>query len=168
MRYLQDNVIAYQDQAWGDGEILLNYRCTPGKPVDRYRSGHKTHILVSRRQVKNKGDVDEFNIEWDIRGGFLRSTEQWETHVQHKTAYLKINVIFPKARPPQRVTLFESNRQRSQHAGRRAPRRCCQMAAGGSRGRQPNPDCTRTTSFSGSGRGRERRQARGACRLSGL
>jgi len=26
VRYLQDNVIAYQDQAWGDGEILVNYR----------------------------------------------------------------------------------------------------------------------------------------------
>ncbi|MGD8968616.1 MAG: hypothetical protein PVI07_13990, partial [Anaerolineae bacterium] len=45
VRYLQDNVIAYQDQAWGDGEILLNYRCTPGTTVDRYRSGYKTYIL---------------------------------------------------------------------------------------------------------------------------
>jgi hypothetical protein len=59
VRYLQDNVIAYQDQAWGDGEILLNYRCTPGTPVDRYRSGYKTTILISRREVKDKGDVDE-------------------------------------------------------------------------------------------------------------
>jgi hypothetical protein len=114
VRYLQDNVIAYQDQAWGDGEILLNYRCTPGTPVDRYRFGHKTHILVSRRQVKNKGDVDEFSIEWRIRGGFLRPTEQWETHIQHRTGRLKVNVIFPKSRPPLRATLIESNRQRSQ------------------------------------------------------
>jgi hypothetical protein len=113
VQYLQDNVIAYQDQAWGDGEILINYRCTPGKPVDQYRSGHKTHILVSRRQVMNKGDVDEFNIEWGIRGGFLRSTEQWETHVQHKIASLKIGVVFPKSRPPQRITLIEGDRQRS-------------------------------------------------------
>jgi hypothetical protein len=37
VRYLQDNIIAYQDQAWGDGEILLNYRCSPGTPVDCYR-----------------------------------------------------------------------------------------------------------------------------------
>ena len=28
VRYLQDNIIAYQDQAWADGESLLNYRCT--------------------------------------------------------------------------------------------------------------------------------------------
>jgi hypothetical protein len=64
VRYLQNNVIAYQDQAWGDGEILLNYRCTPGTPVDRYRSGYKTYTLISRREVKDKGDVDEFNIRW--------------------------------------------------------------------------------------------------------
>lgn len=80
VRYLQDNIIAYQDQAWGDGEILVNYRCTPGTPVDQYRSGHKTYILVSRREVKNRGDVDEFNVEWGIRQGFLRRTGYWETH----------------------------------------------------------------------------------------
>jgi len=26
VRYLQDNVVAYQDQAWGEGEILANCR----------------------------------------------------------------------------------------------------------------------------------------------
>jgi len=41
-------------------------------PVDRHRSGHKTYILVSRREVKNRGDVDEFNVEWNIRQGFLQ------------------------------------------------------------------------------------------------
>ena len=76
VRYLQDNTIAYQDQAWGDGEILVDYRCSPGTPVDRYRSGYKTYILISRREVKNKGNVDEFNVEWGIRQGFLRHTEQ--------------------------------------------------------------------------------------------
>ena len=34
VRYLQNNIIAYQDQAWGDGEILINYRCSPSVPVD--------------------------------------------------------------------------------------------------------------------------------------
>ena len=52
VRYLQDNIIAYQDQAWGDGEILLDFRCTPGTPVDRYRSSHKTYILISRRDIQ--------------------------------------------------------------------------------------------------------------------
>jgi len=120
VRYLQDNIIAYQDQAWGDGEILVNYRCSPGTPVDRYRSGYKTYVLISRREVKNKGDVDDFNIHWGIRQGFLRQTEQWETHVKHRTRHLKINVIFPKSRPPRRATLIESNRQRSHNLGKSA------------------------------------------------
>ena len=111
--YLQDSIIAYQDQAWGDGEILLSYRCTPGRAVDRYRLGHRTHVLISRREVKNKGDIDEFNIEWGIRQGFLRRTEQWETHVKHPTKHLKVSVVFPKSRPPQSVVLIESSRQRS-------------------------------------------------------
>ena len=117
VRYLQDNVIAYQDQAWGDGEILLNYRCTPGTPVDQYRSGYKTHILISRREVKNKGDVDQFNIEWCIRQGFLTRTEHLETHVQHKTRHLKMNVVFPKTRHPKHTTLIEGNHQRSHNLG---------------------------------------------------
>src|SRR5437016_4959665 len=32
VRYLQNRIIAYQDQIWGDGETLRNYRCTPGIP----------------------------------------------------------------------------------------------------------------------------------------
>src|SRR5688572_25589396 len=56
VRYLQNNIMAYQDQAWGDGKILLNYRCTPGVPVDRYRPSQKTYILISLREVKNRGD----------------------------------------------------------------------------------------------------------------
>jgi hypothetical protein len=119
VRYLQDNVIAYQDQAWGAGEILLDYRCTPGAPVDRYRSGHKTYVLISRREVKNRNDVDEFNIEWSIRQGFLRRTEHWETHVTHRTRRLTINVIFPKSRPPRHATLIESNRQHSHTLAKR-------------------------------------------------
>ena len=35
VRYRQDHVIAYQDQAWDDGEILLNYRCSSGSSVVR-------------------------------------------------------------------------------------------------------------------------------------
>ena len=58
IRYLHDNINAYQDQAWGDGKMLINYRCKPGIPVDSYRSGYKTHILISLREVKNRGDID--------------------------------------------------------------------------------------------------------------
>jgi hypothetical protein len=111
--YLQDNIIAYQDQAWGDGKILQNYRCIPGIPVDFYRPGRKTYILISLREVKNQGDVEEFNIEWRITEGFVRTKEIWETEIRHRTRRLKIQVVFPKERPPTKVSLYEDTQQRT-------------------------------------------------------
>lgn len=109
VRYLQDNIIAYQDQAWGDGKILINYRCTPGFPVDRYRSGYKTHILISLREVKNRNDTEKFNIEWGIEQGFLLKTGFWATEVSHRTRLVTVKVIFPKLRPPLSYSVVEQN-----------------------------------------------------------
>jgi hypothetical protein len=36
----------------------------------------------------------------------------------HRTRHLKINVIFPKSRPPRCTTVVEGNRQRSHNLGR--------------------------------------------------
>lgn len=113
IRYLQDDVIAFQDYAWGDGKILLNYRTNRGIPVDRYRSGFKTYILLSLREVKNRGDIDEFDIQWDIRRGFLTKDGYWSTDISQPTKHIKVNVIFPKSRPPLRLSLEESNRKRT-------------------------------------------------------
>lgn len=113
VKYLQNNIIAYQDQAWGDGDILINYRCSPGVPVDQYRPGKKTYILISLREIKNRGDVDEFNIEWEIRHGFLRPTELWDAEINHRMKAFKIQVIFPQARPPIRVSLIEDLTRRT-------------------------------------------------------
>ena len=117
IRYLQDNIIAYQDHGWGDGEILLNYRTNRGKAVGRYRSGYKTYILLSLREIKNRGDIDEFNIEWDIRNGFLTDDGYWATDISNQTKRIKVNVIFPKSRPPLNLTLEESNRRRTRVLG---------------------------------------------------
>lgn len=37
VRYLQNHIIAYQDQGWSDGQSLLGYQCSPGVVVDQYR-----------------------------------------------------------------------------------------------------------------------------------
>jgi len=113
VRYQQEEIIAFQDYAWGDGQILLDYKTSRGRPIDRHRSGYKTHILLSLREVKNKGDIDEFNISWKLKNGFLTPDGYWATHVSHKMKRVKVNVIFPKSRPPLRVFLEESNWRRS-------------------------------------------------------
>lgn len=65
IRYLQDNIIAFQDQAWGAGKILVDYQCRPGFAVDRYRLGSKTYNLISLREVKSRDDVDDFETKME-------------------------------------------------------------------------------------------------------
>ena len=99
MRYRQNNIIAYQDNAWGDGKILIDYRCSPGVVVDRYRPAQKTFLLISLQEPKRRGDIDEFNMEWKIKMGLS---------VQRSCGKLRFGIgqnrldriIFPKARPP--------------------------------------------------------------------
>ena len=118
VRYLQNNIIAYQDYGWGDGEYFLDYKSRPGVLVDRYKAGFKTYILLSLREVKNRGDVDEFHIQWKIKNGFLKSDGFWETDVSSRTRHMKVRVIFPKSRPPQSVRLVENNIRRTTNLGR--------------------------------------------------
>lgn len=113
VRYLQNNIMAYQDQAWGDGEILLNYHCTPGKAVDFHRPGRKTFILIAIQNIRQFGDQDEFKIEWGMKNCFTRSTEQWETSIDHPTNRIRLNLIFPAKRPPIQVFLIEETRHNS-------------------------------------------------------
>ena len=110
IRYLQNNIIAYQDYGWGDGQQFLDYRAKPGIPVDRYKIGYKTFILLSLREIKNRGDVDEFLIQWKIKNGFLKPDGFWETDISSRTRHLKMSVIFPRSRPPQSVRVLENNK----------------------------------------------------------
>lgn len=112
VRYRQNHIIAYQDHAWGDGEILLDYRCSPGRVVDQYRPGRITFLLISLQEAKQRGDVDEFSIQWGIRNGFLRKQELWETEIRHRTRKMRMAVIFPESRPPQQVSLEENIRRK--------------------------------------------------------
>ena len=113
VRFLQDNIIAYQDFAWGDGNVLADYRCSPGVPVDQYQDGYRHNILISLRETKNKGDVADFNIERTVTGGFTKPNEWRQVMLQHRTRRLRIAVIFPKERPCQRATLTERNINRT-------------------------------------------------------
>ena len=113
IRYLQNQITTYLDEAWGNGEILLNYRCSPGTPVDEYRLGHKTYKLISLREFRNRGDVEEINIQWDIRNGFLLERGFWGTAINQRMKKLTVKIVFPKNRPPLHVAITECNLQRT-------------------------------------------------------
>ena len=117
VRFLQDNIIAFQDYAWGDGNIFTDYRCSPGVAVDRYQDGDRWNILISLRETKSRGDITDFRLERTIRGGFVQRKEWYQAEIRHSTRRLRMAVIFPKERLCQRATLHQRKRNRTQVLG---------------------------------------------------
>jgi hypothetical protein len=109
IHFLQDNIVIYQDTAWGDGEIFADYQCSPGYPVDTYREGNRYRVLISLRKTMNQNDIEQFHFKRTIRDGFTQSTEEFQTEVNHFTDWLTISVIFPKTRLPIEVLLLKRN-----------------------------------------------------------
>ncbi|MCB9438433.1 MAG: hypothetical protein H6673_15765 [Anaerolineales bacterium] len=116
VKFLQDT-IAYQDQAWGEGNIFADYKCSPGIPVDRYQDGNRWRVLISLRENKNRGQEEEFHVERTIEDGFTDASGYFQIKVDHPTAHLSISVTFPNKRPPRRVILVEQNRNRTRILG---------------------------------------------------
>ena len=135
VRFLQDNVIAFQDQAWGDGKILQDYKCSPGVPVDFYRSGHKTHVLISLRDVMNKGNEEIFHIAWKMKDGFLKKHNSWSTDIDHQTKKLLVILVFPHDRIPKNIRFVVNNKNKSHSIRKENPRQlsdkrwkiCCEV-----------------------------------------
>ena len=113
VKFLQDNVIAFEDYAWGDGELFADYRCSPGIVADRYQEGNRWNVLISLRQTKSSGDVEEFQIERKVLRGFMQNEEWWQIAMQNQTNLLQLSIIFPKQRHCQRVVLVERSRNRT-------------------------------------------------------
>jgi hypothetical protein len=109
VRYLQDNIVAYLDKAWGDGNIFADYRCSPGVVVDRYKEGYRWYVLISLRETKHRNEVDEFRIERTIHRGFMKPVENFQIDIDHVTRKFRICVVFPRKRHPKQVVLVEQN-----------------------------------------------------------
>ncbi len=113
VKFLQDNVIAFQDYAWGDGETLVDFKCSPGEAVDQYQEGDRWNILISLRETKNSGDIEDFYIERKLKNTFTKNKEWRQVEIRHKTRRLKIEIVFPKERRCKRAILVERSRNRS-------------------------------------------------------
>jgi hypothetical protein len=130
VQYIQDGVFAVQDQAWGNGSIFVDYRCFPGRLVDKYQEGYRWYLLISLRGLRKKGDTEEFTVQRTIENGFTTSNETFQVQVDHPMDRVMINVIFPRTRIPRSVTLVENNLKRShslqnQHVMRLPDGRIC-------------------------------------------
>lgn len=111
VKFLQNNIIAFQDYAWGEGKIFADYRCTPGTEVDRYQEGDRWNVLISLRESKSASDITDFYIERTVKHGFTKDEEWWQVEIRHPTKQFKLAIIFPQQRHCQKAVLL----QRSQH-----------------------------------------------------
>lgn len=115
VRFLQDFVSAYQDQAWGLGNVFADYKCSPGVPVDHYREGNKHRVLISLRETKRRDETMKIKIDRTVTNGFAFSPGWSETEISHRTKQFCTSVVFPKKRPSKSAFLLQK------HAGRVSP-----------------------------------------------
>jgi hypothetical protein len=113
VKFLQNNIIAFEDYAWGDGDIFAEYRCSPGKVVDRYQEGDRWNVLISLRETKKAGDIEDFYIERTVRSGFFKDEEWRQVEIRNRIKRLKLTTIFPKERRCQRAVVVERSRNRT-------------------------------------------------------
>lgn len=114
VRFLQHNIIAFQDYAWGDGDVFTSYTCTPGQVVDRYREGDRWNILISLRQTKGKGDIETFHVQRTATNGFVADEEWLQTEIRHPTRRLRLSILFPKQRHCRRAFVQTRSTNRTQ------------------------------------------------------
>ena len=117
VKFLQNNTIAWEDFTWGDGDVLTGYKCTPGVVVDRYREGDRWNVLVSLRETRSIGDVEQFHIEQRLRDTFRKHEEWLQTEIRRHTRHLVMNVIFPRKRHCQRAVLVQRSANRTIELG---------------------------------------------------
>lgn len=119
VKFLQDHVIAFQDYAWGEENVLADYTCSPGFEADRYLEGERWNILISLRETKQRGDVEDFYVERKLINTFTKKEEWWQIEMQHRTRSAKLALLFPKQRHCTNAVVIERNRHRTTHLGAR-------------------------------------------------
>lgn len=113
VKFLQDDVAAFQDYAWGDGHVLVGYHCSPGVIADQYLEGGRWNVLISLREPKGSGDIEEFYIERRLRHNFAATQAWWQLSPQHLTRWAKVSIIFPSARRCQKAVLIKPDRNQT-------------------------------------------------------
>ena len=116
VRFLQNHVFAYLDQTYGEGELFADFQCSPGVVADRWRDGNRWWTLISLREIKNRDQTEEFQINRVIQDGFSEDDVHFHTNIEQVTQHLTIEVLFPKERLPRRILLIQQNKKHSTEA----------------------------------------------------
>jgi hypothetical protein len=117
VKFLQNSIIAFEDYAWGDGDILAEYQCAPGVVVDKYKEGDRWNILVSLRDTKSIGDVEQSHIEQKVRNTYLKDEGWLQTEIRRHTRHLTMSVMFPQKRHCKRAIVTQRSANRTTELG---------------------------------------------------
>jgi hypothetical protein len=104
VRFLQNDVLAIRDYTWGDGQLNVDYECSPGRAVDFRKRGPVTYVLIALDDVKQRGEIEDFRSRQKMVGSFLEDSEWASVMSPHPTDRAVLRVIFPKGRPPKRLS----------------------------------------------------------------
>ncbi len=69
--------------------------------------GDRWNLLISLRETKSRGDVEEFHIERTVRNGFTQPSEWRQTELWLTTRRLRLAIIFPRTRHCKRALLHK-------------------------------------------------------------
>jgi hypothetical protein len=105
IRFLQDGVSAILDHVWGDGIVVTSYKTTAGTIEGSLRDEGRRHLVIGLRRPMRRGEVFEFEVTRSLAAGLTKGEEWLETAIDHPVRLLTCNVVFPKGRPCQRVSL---------------------------------------------------------------
>ena len=109
LRFLQNGVFAIRDYAWGNGDVLADYKCAPGEAVDFYSAAGKQNIVISLRETKRRGDTGDYVITRQMKNMFPDQSEWVATEITQPTRLMSITVRFPADRPPSGAWLKRSS-----------------------------------------------------------
>lgn len=109
VRFQQDDIFAFLDTAYGDGDIFNDYQCSPGQAVDFYEEGYHHRVLISLRETKQRGDEEIFHIQRRIKSGFTEEKSYLQTDIRYPTSQLQVILFFPEHRHPKAIWLIEKN-----------------------------------------------------------
>ena len=113
VRFLQSNIIAFEDYAWGEGKIFHTYSVEPGTAVDFYQEGDRWNVLISLRETKQSGDVEDFRIDRTVIDGFTNAEEWQQVEIRHYTHRVNIGVIFPGDRHCRQAQILQRSRKQA-------------------------------------------------------
>jgi hypothetical protein len=118
IKFTQERTIAIQDHGWSNGETLIDFQISPGRAVDFRSLGYKTYVLIALDEIKNRGELETFKSHYGLRNSFLKPNGYWDTEITEKTGNLRISIVFPRDRAPQRAFVTEQNQKRSKEIQR--------------------------------------------------